>query len=663
VVQITISGDEELLMQLTTRQRASLELICDAFAPGADADLPTATELGVPDVVTRLVGRNPRAAERRQFATILDLWDTRLMGLVAGVGPRRFSALSSSERERMLLRLGDSRFERKRAVFQALKSAATTAYYATSGPGGANPIWERMGYPGPLGRPANPPEPALRPIRPAADETFDCDVVVIGSGAGGGTAAGVLAGAGLDVVVVERGEYYDDKDFGAGELDALTTLFAGGPSATAEGQSALVAGSCLGGGTVVNWSTSFRTPDDVREEWAGLGAKQFAHEEYDEALDSVTRRLGVNTEHSTASARDAVLQRGLERLGWHVDAMPRNVIGCDAGVECGRCGYGCRIGAKQSVAKTWLADAAARGARLVVGVDARRIEVRNGHAVGVEGVTASGTKVVVRARAVVVAAGAIQTPALLLRSGLTNRNIGRYLRLHPATAVFGVFDEEIRGWEGGMQTRYSTEHRDLDGRGYGVIYETGPVNPGAALGFLNWRGAKAQREVMLGLGHTVAVGVITRDRDGGTVSIGRDGEAIAHYRLSPYDREHMKRGIEGAAAIVEAAGARRIFSGHQAGPVYEPGTRGSLAEFVAQCHAAGYGPGQCAIAALHIMGTARMGGAPDMSAVNPDGATWDVPNIVVADGSCFPTPSGVNPMISIESIAYMNATRLAARLR
>ncbi|WP_369637596.1 GMC family oxidoreductase N-terminal domain-containing protein [Nocardia sp. JMUB6875] len=638
-------------------------MICDAFTPGDGGELLSASELGVADTVRELLGRNPREAERKQFELLMRVWDSRLFGLINGAGFKKFSRLSAAERERWLLGMANSRIEKKRALFQALKGAAVTSYYLTPGPTGVNPVWERMGVPPAFG-PVEGAKRGLSPERPTADTAVSCDVVVIGSGAGGGTAAAVLAQAGLDVVVLERGEYLDDPDFGIGEKEGFLRLYAPGPAATAEGQLGLVAGTALGGGTVVNWTTSFRTPDDVREEWAAVGAKQFADQEYTDALDAVVARLGVNTDHSPASHRDEILERGLRKLDWHVEPLPRNVgDACDAGIECGRCGFGCRVGAKQSVVKTWLADAVEHGARLYVGTDVRCIVVENGKATGVEAVTARGHSISVRARAVVVAAGAIQTPALLRRSGLANRNIGDYLRLHPATAVFGVFDEEIRPWEGGLQTRYSKQDRDLDGKGYGVIYETGPMTPGMSVGFQAWTGAGAHHERMLKLANTVAVGIITRDRDHGSVETDRKGEAVVNYRLSARDAAHMHTGIVNAASILEAAGAQRIFSGHQAGVGYEPGVSGSHEEFAARAEAAGYAPGRCAMGALHIMGSARMGGSPTDSATDPDGATWDVPNIVVADGSCFPTASGVNPMVSIEAIAHMNATRLAASLK
>ncbi|MGW5317436.1 GMC family oxidoreductase [Nocardia thailandica] len=650
-------------MGLSADQRAALATICDTFVPGDGKGLPSASSLGAVTTIEELVGRNPRAAERDQLATLLSLWDSPFFGVLAGRGFTRFSALPQARREAALLRLGDSRLAPVRTVFQALKQATLLAYNVTPGPTGTNPLWERIGYPAPTGPLSTAPAPPLAVRRWTEPTELSCDVVVVGSGAGGGAAAAVLAEAGLDVIVLERGEYYDDQDFGAGEWAALRQLYTAGPSATAEGQLTLVAGSCLGGGTVVNWSTSLATPDRVRAEWAALGARQFGEDEFGESLAAVLTRIGVTERRSSSSRRDDVLVRGAEKLGWAVDTLPRNVSdACDAGVECGRCGYGCRLGAKQSVTKTWLADAAGHGARLYVGADVREITVRNGRAERVVARNAEGAELTVRARAVVVAAGAIQTPALLRRSGLSNKNIGRHLRLHPAAAVFGVFDEEIRGWEGGLQTRICREHADLDGDGYGVIYETGPLNPGLATGFLGWRGAGAHLSSMLDFARTNAVGIITRDRDSGTVGVDKAGEPIVKYRLSRRDAEHLHTGVVGAADILEAAGARRIFSGHQAGVGYTPGTDGDRDGFAAAARAAGYGPGQCSLGALHIMGSARMGGSADMSATDPDGACWEVPNVVVADASCFPTSSGVNPMVTIEAIGHMNARRLAARL-
>ena len=208
--------------------------------------------------------------------------------------------------------------------------------------------------------------------------------MIVGSGAGGGAAAGVLAAAGHDVIVVESGDYYDDADFDGSELKALTQFYMGAPNASHDQSISLLAGSCLGGGTVVNYSTSFRTPDDVREEWAGHGVPAFTSEEYTASLDAVCERLGVNQEHNQPSTREQKLQEGCVALGWHVDAMPRGVRACVQGRECGYCGLGCRVGAKQSVVKTWLSDAAGGGARTIVRTRVQRVVTEGGAARGIE---------------------------------------------------------------------------------------------------------------------------------------------------------------------------------------------------------------------------------------------------------------------------------------
>jgi choline dehydrogenase-like flavoprotein len=645
-------------MSFTARQVRAMGLIADTFAPAADG-VPAPTDVGAHELALRIAEANPRASELTQLRLLLDAWDSRALGLALTGRPRRFSSLSQGERERVLLSLSDSSVGAKRALFQGLKTASLFPYYLV---GGA-PLWQPMGYDGPLGHVADPPPPVITPTVPARDTDLSCDVVVVGSGAGGGTAAGVLAQAGLDVVVLEAGGFHDERDFDGGEETGFLELYALAPQATAEGQVALVAGRGLGGGTVVNYSTSFRTPDRVREEWASYGARQFADDEYAASMDAVCARLSVNTEHDKAAPRDAILERGARALGWDVAAMPRNVRGCDQDVECGRCGMGCRIGAKQSTAKTWLEDAARAGARILTGVKVRQVATSFGRATGVEGTTASGFRVRVRARAVVVAAGAIQTPALLHRSGLTNANIGRYLRLHPATAVWGRMDERVDGWVGAMQSRYVDALTDLDGSGYGVLFETAPLTPAFGTGFVNWRGGADFRQRMDELGRTLGIAVIVRDRDpGGTVRVGRDGEPVVRYRLSPRDTDHLVKGLVGGARIAEAAGARWIASTHHRTVSYEPGVRGSVGSFERDLRSAGAAPATMALAALHIMGSARMGGSPSTSAVDPDGRTWEIDGLYVADASCFPTASGVNPMISIESIAHMTATRLAARL-
>ncbi|MFL5832348.1 MAG: GMC family oxidoreductase N-terminal domain-containing protein [Solirubrobacteraceae bacterium] len=646
--------------QLTPRQQRALEEIVDAFCPAGNG-APSARELGVAEAIAGAVALNPRESERRQLALLLSLWDSRPLGALGGAGLKRFSQLPREQREQILLAWGDSRSPQRRAVFQALRKAALLFYYMLPGEGnGRNRVWDAIGYDGPLGKLESAPPKALTLTPIEHDERLECDVVIVGSGAGGGTTAGVLSAAGLDVIVVEGGEYYDDKDFDGSEYTALSQYYMGAPQASHDQSVGLLAGSCLGGGTVINYSTSFRTPDDVRQEWASHGVPAFTSDEYTQSLDAVHERLGVNQEHNDPSTRDRKLQEGCVKLGWHVDAMPRGVRNCAQGKECGYCGLGCRVGAKQSVVKTWLSDANAAGARLITGTNVERVLIEGGAARGIAGRTTEGHHLTVRARAVVVACGAIHTPALLKRSGLQNQNIGKHLKLHPATAVWGVYDEELKPWEGVMQALYSDQHRDLHD-GYGLKYETAASHPHMFLGFAPWRGSSQHYGLMEALSNTVPMGVLLRDRDGGEVRVARDGQPVVRYKLSGFDADHVRTGMDGAAQIHEAAGARRIFSSQNRWVSYEPG-QGSREQFMRDADAAGYGAGQLVLGSFHIMGSARMGGSAATSACDPTGQTWDVRNLYVFDGSSFPTASGVNPQISIQAIAHMGARGLAARL-
>ena len=195
-----------------------------------------------------------------------------------------------------------------------------------------------------------------------------------------------------------------------------------------------------------------------------------------------------------------------------------------------------------------------------------------------EAYTREGHPVTVRARAVILAAGAIQTPALLFRSGLRNIHIGRNLHLHPVTVVWGVMDEEIRPWEGTLQAIYSDQHRNLSGN-FGVKYETTALHPCLYSAFLPWRDPMQHRELLAALPRLVGIGILLRDRDAGFVQLDAQGEPVVRYALSRFDREHMRVGLAGAAQILEAAGARRIFSSHTKWVAYDPGRAGNLQQF------------------------------------------------------------------------------------
>src|SRR5260370_14209148 len=431
-------------MELTPRQHRALCSICDTFLPTAPG-WPSAVERGVPDALATALDFNPRAVDRWEFLNLLDIWDSSIHSFVEVGHWRQFSDLSEENKHKVMLSWADSRLALRRAAFQALRKAVGFLYVMLPGPavkgtGEVNPVWANIGYPGPMGvqRPDAPRK--LKVIVAEAEMTLTCDVCVIGSGAGGGVAAAVLAAAGKEVIVLEAGGYFDDADFDGAELAGFQKLYTEcGFASTRDHSVGFLAGECLGGGTVVNYCTSFRTPDDIREEWADAGAAGIRGPEFTKSLNAVCQRISVNSDHNRVSQREQVLERGLKRLGWHVDAMPRNVIGCEQGKICGYCGYGCAIGAKQSTVKTWLADAQAHGAKFVVETRAEKVRVTRGTATGVEAWSKTSHPVSVKCKAVVAACGAIDTAAVLLRSGLDNEHIGQHLHLHPVSNVCGVF--------------------------------------------------------------------------------------------------------------------------------------------------------------------------------------------------------------------------------
>ena len=243
----------------------------------------------------------------------------------------------------------------------------------------------------------------------------------------------------------------------------------------------------------------------------------------------------MNAEHSLPSRRDETIRAGLDKLGWEWEVMQRNVRGCTEEV-CRLCHYGCQLGAKQSTLKTWVQDAHDAGARVLVETRAERVRIEGGAARGVEARTAAGHRVTVRARAVVSACGALHTPALLARSGIASKALGKHLRLHPVLVVWGQFDEEVRPWEGMLSSTYSDQDADMDGRGYGVKYEHVATPPSILLSFSPWRGGRQHAELMQAHAvHGRARRAPARPRRWARCAAARDGQPVVRYALGPED--------------------------------------------------------------------------------------------------------------------------------
>lgn len=641
---------------------AVLRALAGTFVPLGDA-------VRLAEHLAETIASLPRRTDREEIGRLLQLLESRTLNLVLTGSALPFTSMSLAQRERYLRAWATSRVPLRRKAFQGLKRMTTVLYYTTRPASGAdNPSWAALGYPGPLG-PAPQTPKKITPHLVTSDDTLQCDVVVIGSGAGGGVVAGELAARGLDVVVLEKGGYYNEADFSHLEGETLSRLYDGGGLLTSDDLGLVILqGSCLGGGTVVNYTTSLRTPDAVRHEWATQhGLSHFTSAEYTQSLDAVSQRLGVTVDQHRPSGRDATMLKGLDALGWHHAPLPRNVRDCSEGDDCGYCGFGCRRGAKQSTLITYLQDAHDRGARLIVDATVRRVTLESGRAVGVQAVVRypQGPRpftLAVRARAVVVAGGSIHSPALLLRSGITLPAVGRNLAVHPGAAVFGLMPDAIRPWTGTVQAHYSDQFADLDG-GYGFKFETIPVHPSLFALAVPWESQQQHADAMAELAQTTLVAVLVRDREGGRVTVDGDGQPVVSYRLSTYDARHLRRGLYEAARVLEAAGARTIWAPHARKIEYRPdGSPASREAWIGELDRAGYAPNQTQLATFHQMASCRMGADARTSVVNAEHQVWGIPGLYVADASTFPTSSGVNPMLTIMAMAHRAAGEIASVL-
>jgi long-chain-alcohol oxidase len=640
---------------LSAKQRATLRALCDTFAP------PTgAPDDGTGDALLSRVESLIAAIEDTQAQGKLKLLLTALGNPLANLiftgEARSFAAMDLDARVKLLLGMGASAIQLRRAGFQAVKRLVNVSHYSWPAADGSHPAWREVGYPGPLPHRADERNEPLPLCAVDTDTTLECDVVIVGSGAGGGVAAGVLAQAGRSVIVLEKGEYHLPKDFTHIEGDGLWDNYLDrGLIMTNSGSLPILAGSGLGGGTVINYTTSFELPAHTREEWArrsGLGL--FTSAGFQESYDRVKTRVNVTEEWSTPGRRDQILEEGCRALGWHCGVIPRNVRGCPSPEECGYCGYGCRHHAKQSTTETYLADAAHAGARIVVNCDVERVRIEQGRATGIVGTVrrpdGRRVKLTVHARAVIASCGSINTPALLHRSAVGNANIGRGLRLHPGTAVAGFFDERVESWVGHQQTRYSDQFADQH-EGYGAKFETVPLAftlPASAFG---WEGPAQHKAVIRRLANLAIVGILLRDRDPGRVVTGRDGRPRVHYELSRFDQGHVRTAMRAAAQLLARQGAREIFSVHQPPAQAVPGEGPWLDRFMSDCDARGYDRCRQAFITFHQMASCAMGADPARSVIGESGESHDVRGLYVADGSAFVTSSGVNPMITIMAIA------------
>jgi choline dehydrogenase-like flavoprotein len=644
--------------QITETHRAVLRALADTLVPSLER----------PEDPTRfwaLSGSQLQANVAVEHA-LLGLPDDQRAGMLALLDGLHAQGLTTGSRDscEQLMRDVALMGAQPAAAMNALVSL--TLAFAYTGPSpqtGTNPMWAGLGYPGAPGIEPGGGE-APEPFIPR-DATLEADVCVVGSGAGGGLIAGVLAQTGLNVVVLEAGGNFNEPDFSGLELPAFQQLFwRGGPTPTADFNVTLLAGETLGGGPTVNWSNCLRTPATVREQWAReFGLEGVDGPDFDRHTDAVWQRLGVNADCSHLNCPHERMRDGATALGWSFRTLSRNADPAAYSPDtAGYIGLGDRSGAKLDVRRTYLRDAVKAGARVIVRCRAERVLTEGSRAAGVQATfvdpqTGASAPVEVRAPRVVVACGSLESPALLLRSGIGGPAVGRYLHLHPVTATLALHAEPQRPWWGAPMTAMVDQFADVED-GYGFLLQGVQWATSIIAGGMARASGEELKETMARLENAAWFIGIARDRGHGGVTIDAAGDAVVRYALTDeVDVRIARRAIEAQIRLHAAGGAQEIIPFAATATRWRAGD--DLEDFIAAMQRLPLGVGGHKLFSAHQMSSCRMGSDPATSVANPWGELHHTPGVYIGDASALPTATGVNPMISTMAVAHRTAEAIA----
>jgi choline dehydrogenase-like flavoprotein len=502
-----------------------------------------------------------------------------------------------------------------------------------------------------------------------------CDVAIIGSGAGAGITAELLAKAGLQVLIIEEGPLKSSSDFNQKESEAYPSLYQESAARKTEDKAInILQGRCVGGSTTVNWTSSFRTPPATLQFWQDrFGLRGYTAPALAPYFAQAEQRLNIQPWRTAPNENNDLLRRGAAALGIPVAVISRNVKDC---WNLGSCGLGCPTNAKQSMLVTSIPAALDGGARLLTETRAEKFELANGkvtalicRAVAPNGALApvnqSGEAIKIKAKHYVLAGGAINSPAVLLRSGAPDPHgrLGARTFLHPVVMSSSVFEQKVEAWNGAPQAIYSDHFLDtqaLDGP-IGYKLEAPPLHPVIFASTVPGFG-QGQHDLLKSFPHNHTLLALLRDgfheeSPGGKVKLRSDDSAVLDYPLTDYVMEGGRRALLSMMEIQFAAGARLVLPLHEMAQPYT-----SWAQAREAVKALPMKPRLTKVVSAHVMGGCGLAGAERLGVTRPDGVHWQLDNLSIHDGSLFPTSIGANPQLSIYGAVNRLAQDLAKRL-